>query len=46
VVPEASRADAPGLGLNEIASLASLVADIAALGKPRAQGTKSGGQDG
>jgi DNA repair protein RadA/Sms len=48
VVPEASRTGAgdPGLRLNEVASLSSLVADIAALGKPRAQATKSGGQDG
>jgi len=48
VVPETVRAEAgePGLRLNDVTSLASLVAEIAALGKPRVGSTKSGGQDG
>jgi len=47
VVPESARAEAgdPGLKISDIGSLTSLVADIAALGKPRGA-TKSGGQDG
>ena len=47
VVPEAARADAgePGLTVTDVASLASLVADIAALGK-RGTGNKTRGQDG
>ncbi len=47
VVPEAARAEAgePGLKVTDVASLANLVADIAALGKPRTAG-KSRGQDG
>ena len=47
VVPEAARADAgePGLTVTDVASLASLVADIAALGK-RGMGNKTRGQDG
>ena len=47
VVPESARAEAgdPGLKVSDVGSLASLVADIAALGKPRGA-TKSGGQDG
>ncbi len=47
VVPEAARADGgePGLTVTDVASLASLVADIAALGK-RGTGNKTRGQDG
>ena len=47
VIPESARAEAgdPGLNVNDVGNLTSLVADIAALGKPRG-GTKSGGQDG
>jgi DNA repair protein RadA/Sms len=47
VVPEAARSEAgdPCLRVTDVGSLTSLVADIAALGKPRAAG-KSGGQDG
>jgi DNA repair protein RadA/Sms len=47
VVPEAARAEAgePGLKVTDVASLANLVADIAALGKPRTAG-KSRRQDG
>ncbi|HVZ53256.1 MAG TPA: magnesium chelatase domain-containing protein, partial [Pseudolabrys sp.] len=48
VVPESARAEAgdPGLRVSDVGSLTSLVADIAALGKPRGNATKSGGQDG
>ena len=48
VIPESARAEAgdPGLKVADVGSLASLVADIAALGKPRGNATKSGGQDG
>ena len=47
VVPEAARTDAgePGLTVTDVASLASLVADIATLGK-RGTGNKTRGQDG
>jgi DNA repair protein RadA/Sms len=47
VVPEATRTEAgePSLKVTDVASLASLVADIAALGKPRNSG-KTRGQDG
>jgi DNA repair protein RadA/Sms len=47
VMPEAARADAgdPGLKVTDVGSLASLVADVAALGRPRAIG-KTRGQDG
>ena len=47
VIPESARAEAgdPGLNVNDVGNLASLVAEIAALGRPRG-GTKSGGQDG
>ncbi len=47
VVPEAARAETaePGLKVTDVASLANLVADIAALGKPRSA-AKSRGQDG
>jgi DNA repair protein RadA/Sms len=47
VVPEAARADAgePGLKVTDVASLTSLVADIAARGT-RGPGGKSRGQDG
>jgi DNA repair protein RadA/Sms len=47
VVPEAARAEAgePGLKVTDVASLASLVADIAARGN-RANGGKTRGQDG
>ncbi|HEY5167403.1 MAG TPA: DNA repair protein RadA [Pseudolabrys sp.] len=47
VIPEAARAETgdPGLKVTDVGSLSSLVADIAALGKPRTAG-KSRGQDG
>jgi DNA repair protein RadA/Sms len=47
VVPEAARAETaePGLKVTDVASLANLVADIAALGKPRSVG-KTRGQAG
>ena len=47
IVPEAARGEAgePGLKITDVASLANLVADIAALGKPRTAG-KTRGQDG
>jgi DNA repair protein RadA/Sms len=46
VVPETARAETaePGLMVTDVGSLASLVADIAALGKAR-KFAKSGGQD-
>ncbi|HEY5216945.1 MAG TPA: DNA repair protein RadA [Pseudolabrys sp.] len=47
VIPEAARAETgdPGLKVTDVGSLGSLVADIAALGKPR-MAAKSRGQDG
>jgi DNA repair protein RadA/Sms len=47
VMPEAARGETgdPGLKATDVGSLASLVADIAALGKPRVA-AKSRGQDG
>ena len=47
VIPEAARAETgdPGLKITDVGSLGSLVADIAALGKPR-MAAKSRGQDG
>jgi DNA repair protein RadA/Sms len=45
VVPDAARAEAPdGLRVRDVGSLASLVAEIAAQGRPPR--AKSGGQDG
>ena len=48
VVPEAARAEAgePGLTVTDVASLASLVADIAARGKRGQLARKTRGQDG
>jgi hypothetical protein len=47
IVPEAARAEAgePGLKVTDVASLANLVADIAARGS-RGTGGKTRGQDG
>jgi DNA repair protein RadA/Sms len=47
VVPEAVKSEAgdPGLKASTVSGLANLVADIAALGKPRPAG-KTRGQDG
>ena len=47
IVPEAARSETgePGLKITDVTSLTNLVADIAALGKPRTAG-KTRGQDG
>jgi DNA repair protein RadA/Sms len=45
VVPESARAEASGLSVNDIASLTSLVADIAARGNLR-RGGENGAEEG
>jgi hypothetical protein len=44
-VPESARSEAGGLSVNDIASLTSLVADIAARGNLR-RGGENGAQEG